>query len=146
MLKNKTNKHVLENLSKRIERSRTFLTLFKPSVEYDIVPISDVYGPTAWDPNIQALVVSKETLAGGAAGKDTQSIFPAQDMTDGVVVAKLRKEKNLSTLKTFVIDVISSTESNLDSDDIDALKKTKMSSTFIREWIVEKQKKGVQVE
>jgi len=127
LLKNKANKHVLETLSRRMERTRAFLTLFKPSVEYDIVPISDVYGPTAWDPNIQALVVSKETLSGAAA------------------IEKHRREKHLSSLKTFVIDVISSTEANLDADDTEALKKTKMSSTFIREWIVEKQKKGVQV-
>ncbi|KAH8106808.1 Nucleotidylyl transferase [Cristinia sonorae] len=128
LLKNKANKHVLEHLPKRTERTRAFLTLFKPSVEYDIVPINDVYGPTAWDPNIQALVVSKETLSGGAA------------------IAKHRKEKNLPSLRTFVIDVISSTEANLDAADAEALKKTKMSSTFIREWIVEQQKKGVQVE
>lgn len=28
----------------------------------------DVYGPTAWDPEIEAIVVSDETRAGGAAG------------------------------------------------------------------------------
>lgn len=38
-----------------------------PSLEYDIVPISDVYGPTATDPDIQALVLSQETVAGGDA-------------------------------------------------------------------------------
>ncbi|THH30359.1 hypothetical protein EUX98_g3817 [Antrodiella citrinella] len=128
LLKNKANKHVLEPLSRREERTRAFLTLFKPSVEYDIVPIVDVYGPTAWDPNIQALVVSKETLSGAAA------------------IEKHRREKDLSSLKTFVIDVISSTEANLDAEDSEALKKTKMSSTFIREWIVEQQKKGIKVE
>jgi pantetheine-phosphate adenylyltransferase len=42
---------------------------FKPSLDYYIVPINDVYGPTATDPNIQALVVSKETASGGKAGK-----------------------------------------------------------------------------
>ena len=61
-------------------------------------------------------------------------------------VNKHRGENGLSILKTFVIDVISSTESNLDAEDSEALKKTKMSSTFIREWIVEKQEKGAQVE
>ena len=75
---NKANKHVLEPLSYRIERVRSFLTLFKPNLEYDIVPIQDVYGPTAVDPDIQALVVSKETLSGGAAGP---SISPALHFT-----------------------------------------------------------------
>ena len=66
---NKANKHVLESLTHRIDRVRSFLTLFKPSLEYHIAPIQDVYGPTAVDPNIQALVVSKETLSGGAASQ-----------------------------------------------------------------------------
>ena len=46
-----------------------FMELFKPSLVYEIVPIHDVYGPTATDPNIQALVVSKETASGGRAGE-----------------------------------------------------------------------------
>jgi len=45
------------------------MELIKPSLVYDIVPLHDVYGPTATDPNIQALVVSKETASGGKAGK-----------------------------------------------------------------------------
>lgn len=69
LLKNKANKHVLEDLQRRIDRTREFLTLFKPNVEYDIVPINDVYGPTAWDPEVEAIVVSKETLGGGAASE-----------------------------------------------------------------------------
>ena len=67
LLVNKANKHVLESLEVRTSRIRAFLTRFKSSLEYDIVPITDVYGPTAWDPNIQALVVSKETISGGDA-------------------------------------------------------------------------------
>lgn len=46
---------------------RAFLTAFRPALVYDIVPINDVYGPTGWDPNIQGLVVSKETASGAAA-------------------------------------------------------------------------------
>ena len=53
----------------RTERTRAFLELFKPGLEYDIVPISDVYGPTAWDATIDALVVSKETLPGAASSE-----------------------------------------------------------------------------
>ena len=65
---NKANKHLLESFARRTGRVRSFLNLFKPSVEYDIVPLRDVYGPTAVDLNIQGLVVSKETLSGAAAG------------------------------------------------------------------------------
>lgn len=54
----------MEDLAQRSRRVRAFLEFFKPNLVYDIVPINDVYGPTGWDPNIQALVVSKETLNG----------------------------------------------------------------------------------
>ena len=66
---NKANKHVIEPVTRRIDRVRSFLTLFKPGLEYDIVSIQDVYGLTAVDPNIQALVFSKESLSGGAASE-----------------------------------------------------------------------------
>ncbi|KAI0093967.1 hypothetical protein BDY19DRAFT_288957 [Irpex rosettiformis] len=127
LLVNKANKHVLQPLSDRISITRTFLELFKPELEYYIVPITDVAGPTGWDPDVQALVVSKETLGGAAA------------------IKKIREEKGFAPLKTFVIDVISHTEASVDSEDAEALRKTKMSSTFIREWIV-KQKSSKQTE
>jgi pantetheine-phosphate adenylyltransferase len=66
LLRNKVNRHVMENFTQRSKRVRAFLEFFKPSLVYDIVPINDVYGPTGWDPNIQALVVSRETLGGAA--------------------------------------------------------------------------------
>jgi len=117
LLVNKSNKHVLQTIDERIALVRSFLTLFKPGLELSIVPINDVYGPTSWDPNIQALVVSKETLSGAAA------------------IGKLRNEKGLPRLETFVIEVISTSEV-LDDNDPEHLKKAKMSSTFIRQWIV----------
>lgn len=60
---------MLESLSERMRGVQQFMELFKPSLVFDIVPIHDVYGPTATDPNIQALVVSKETASGGKAGE-----------------------------------------------------------------------------
>lgn len=71
LLKSKTNQHVLENLPLRTERVRAFLNFIKPSIVPDIVPITDVYGPTGWDPNIQALIVSKETLDGAHASESS---------------------------------------------------------------------------
>jgi hypothetical protein len=47
---------------------------------------------------------------------------------------------NFPPLQTFVIDVISADSENLDHTDMELLRKTKMSSTFIREWIVERSK------
>ncbi|KAI0320114.1 hypothetical protein OF83DRAFT_1106675 [Amylostereum chailletii] len=117
LLVKKANKEVMESLDERIRRVRAFLELFKPGLVLDIVPITDVYGPTGWDPNIQALVVSRETLSGGAA------------------IDKHRAASSLPPLKTFVIDVISHNSARLDDADVEILKQTKMSSTFIRGWI-----------
>jgi hypothetical protein len=68
LLAKKDNRDVLESLPERIRNVRLCLEIFKPSLVCDIVPIHDVYGPTATDANIQALVVSKETASGGKAG------------------------------------------------------------------------------
>jgi hypothetical protein len=76
LLTKKDNRDVLESLPERIKSVRTFMELFKPSLNYDIVPINDVYGPTATDSNIQALAVSKETASGGKAGKWLTVVLP----------------------------------------------------------------------
>ncbi len=69
LLGKKEFKQVLEPLPVRVARTRAFLELFRPGIVHDLVPISDVYGPTGWDPNVQALVVSKETLSGAASSE-----------------------------------------------------------------------------
>jgi pantetheine-phosphate adenylyltransferase len=117
------------------------MELFKPRLVYDIVPIHDVYGPTATDPNIQALVVSKETASGGKAGKCFNGSCCIACMCSfiGVQVDKCREEKGLPPLKTFVIDVISHNSGQLEAEDVEALKQAKMSSTYVRQWIVSRQ-------
>lgn len=55
-----------------------------------------------------------------------------------ITVAKLREEKGLPALECFVIDVISMTESSLEYENMDMLRQAKLSSTFIREWLVKK--------
>jgi len=124
LLVKKTNKEVLEPIGLRMDNVHDLLSIFKPTIKPDIVPIEDVYGPTGWDPNVQGLVVSKETLEGAAS------------------IAKHRKEKGFPELRTFVIDVISATAESIDDSDMTALRSAKMSSTFIREWIVEQRKES----
>jgi len=115
LLKSKKYAKFLESISFRIDHVRQFLTLFARNLELEIVPIQDVYGPTAYDPDISALVISEETRA-GADSIDT-----------------LRREKKLRSLDIFVIDVIS------DSSTLDASKlEDKMSSTKIRQGLAEK--------
>ena len=110
---------------------------------YDLVPLNDVYGPTGWDPNVHALVVSKETLPGAASSEfpsPSSSPSPLEVCcSPGATVHKRREEMSLPPLRTFVIDVISATESSVDADDAALLKTAKMSSTYIRQWIVKNQ-------
>ncbi|KAG6853904.1 hypothetical protein C0991_012573 [Blastosporella zonata] len=120
LLVKKSNPHLLQPFSERIERTRAFLSLFRPGIEYYIVPIDDVYGPTGWDPNVQGLVVSHETLSGAEA------------------IAAHRSKKGFSPLQTFVIDVISPHSPCVDPEDVELMRRTKMSSTFIRQWIADK--------
>lgn len=110
MLKNKKYAEVLEPISLRIENVRKFLRLIARHLELDLVPINDVYGPTAHDPDISALVISEETQAGASA------------------IASLRKEKGLQPLEVFVIDVIGDKPGKLKDMAVE-----KMSSTKIRE-------------
>jgi phosphopantetheine adenylyltransferase len=118
----------------RMEKTRSFLQLFRPDLEYEIVPLRDVYGPTGWDPNIQALVVSMETLPGAASSGYLDGFL--ESFTDTHTVDNKRSAESLPPLRTFVIDVISSESEKLDHEDMEMLKQTKLSSTFIREWIV----------
>ena len=69
LLVKKAYREVLESIDIRIAAVREFLELFKRAVKYDIVPITDVYGPTASDPNIQVLIVSRETVSGANASE-----------------------------------------------------------------------------
>lgn len=135
----------MEDLTVRTRRVHDFVARFKPGLVYEVVPISDVYGPTGWDPNIQALVVSGETVSGADSSKSYSrcvSLNPLRLITR-VPVAKHRAAKDLPPLRTFVIDVISPNDARLDAQDVEMLKTTKMSSTFIREWIVKQKKAGL---
>jgi pantetheine-phosphate adenylyltransferase len=76
LLKSKEYAEHLESLETRIARVTDFLKLFRPTLkQYEVVPLTDVYGPTATDGNIQALVVSQETYSGAEAGMLTFSLF-----------------------------------------------------------------------
>lgn len=63
----------MECLELRTRKTREFLELVKPGVVYDLPPLVDVYGPTGWEEDIQALVVSRETLSGASASESLPS-------------------------------------------------------------------------
>lgn len=129
-LKTKSNAGILEDLDTRLAGVNAFLKRCGPGdIQLDVVEIHDPLGPTAWDPEIEALIVSRETMSGGA------------------YVNKVRKEKNLGELDILCIDVISSivaeeagTTVNLSDADAEQLKELKMGSTAIRGWIADNKK------
>jgi pantetheine-phosphate adenylyltransferase len=96
---------------------RKFLTLIARNLELELVPIQDVYGPTAYDPEISGLVISEETRAGAQS------------------IADLRKEKGLQALDVFLIDVIGDAGGKVE---VEKMAEEKMSSTKIRERLVRK--------
>lgn len=108
---------MLESLSLRTENVRKFLTLIARQLELDLVPIHDVYGPTAYDPDISALVISEETRSGAGS------------------IADLREKRGLQELELFTIDVIGEEGETVGTEKM----AEKMSSTKIRERLAKKQ-------
>lgn len=92
LLANKKFKEYLEDFEIRKENVLKFVTLLDPALSYDILPINDVCGPTGYEPNIEALIVSQETKSGGDFVNTT------------------RHEKGLSQLFVFVVNVLGGKE------------------------------------
>lgn len=65
MLKKKVLWELIEPVQKRIDEVTTFLLDVDPSLQYDVVSITDPYGPTITNPDINCIVVSAETKVGG---------------------------------------------------------------------------------
>jgi len=65
MLKSKKLWEIIEPCSTRIHNVEGFLKDIDPSLDYDILPIYDIYGPTVCDPTFQMIILSEETINGG---------------------------------------------------------------------------------
>ncbi|ANB11869.1 putative pantetheine-phosphate adenylyltransferase [Sugiyamaella lignohabitans] len=115
LLKNKKYAQAMQSYMERKESVRNFLNYVYPSLDLDIVMINDIYGPTAQVKEIDGLVVSKETAAGGDS------------------VNKLRSEKGWPELVIFEVGLISDSDSGDDSD--------KVSSTQLRKEEIEQREK-----
>lgn len=126
LLASKAHSRLVEDIGTRLGRVNKFLKRCGPGeTVLDVVEIEDAAGPTAWDAEITALTVSRETLAGGND------------------VNRIRREKGLGELDMFVVNVISSRVTNDDTFSIvdlvgaddGQLKELKMGSTAIRGWM-----------
>lgn len=114
LLKNKKFKDVLQDFDTRYENVVSFLNTFKPTLKIEIVPLKDVCGPTGTVPEIECLVVSRETVKGGEQVNQT------------------RKERGMSQLEVYTVNVLGGKEE-------DGWKE-KMSSTDIRRLISDRNK------
>ncbi|MBW0555990.1 hypothetical protein O181_095705 [Austropuccinia psidii MF-1] len=115
LLVNKKFPQRLQSLSERIAAVTTFLKRVSPlKLIIEPVVLKDIYGPTATEPDIQGILVSKETFSGTKA------------------INEKRHEKGLMPLEPYVIDMISPDKINLNEADI---QKLKISSTELRKWL-----------
>ncbi|SCV71625.1 BQ2448_3213 [Microbotryum intermedium] len=112
----------LESIEQRIQTTRDFLEWVRPGIEHYIVPIQDPYGPTATEADIQAIVVSDETRAGGQA------------------VNKKRLEADFNELDIWVIELMADepNASDVANEGSKVEVESKLGSTAIRRWLSEK--------
>ena len=63
MLTRKANAHLIQTFKDRCRSVHDFVASIDPSLELEVVPIRDMYGPTVSDPSLNAIIVSSETAA-----------------------------------------------------------------------------------
>ncbi|KAJ1021089.1 hypothetical protein NDA16_003875 [Ustilago loliicola] len=129
MLTKKSNAALLEPIDERIATVNAFISLvrlpFSP-LNQRVVKLEDVAGPAATEADLQALVVTDETLSGAE-----------------FIDAK-RKENGLSSLENWVIGVVGSEGQTELKGDAKALAESKIGSTAIRKWLVSQGPRRVQ--
>lgn len=65
MIKSKKLWELIESSETRINNVKNFVLDVEPMLEVSVVPISNMFGPTITEPNIDMIVVSQETTKGG---------------------------------------------------------------------------------
>lgn len=141
MLLKKKHRELIDSTEQRVKNVETYLNFVKRGITYEVVPITDPFGPTVTDPTIDALVVSKETLKGGDLGKlfryRVMSDFINMDVCLYNVVNSERDMRGYPPLELRIIDVISSENASVQGKDMDVLK---ISSSWIREYLAKGEK------
>lgn len=88
MLENKELAQFIEPFDIRKKAVEDYMESIKPGLKLEIYAITDPFGPSIVDEDLQVIVVSKETESGGVA------------------VNKKRFEKGLKLLKVKVVDLV----------------------------------------
>lgn len=122
MLAKKTNLHLLEPIEERIAAVDDFIRRFRATMmsplKQDVVPLADVCGPAGSETDLQALLVTEETISGAD------------------FIAKTRDERGLGALERYVIGVVGAQgENDVKGEDAAALAAAKVGSTGIRKWL-----------
>ena len=60
----KVLKELMQPTHDRLDRVQQFVSDIKPSLHYNIVPITDPFGPAVTDSQLECIVVSPETIPG----------------------------------------------------------------------------------
>jgi phosphopantetheine adenylyltransferase len=107
MLKKKAKSELIAKFSEREEIVSKFLAIAKPSLTYEILELSDPYGPTITDPSIDAIVVSSETVSG--ANKINQ--LRAEKGMLPLVILVSRRSGAATMSSTFIRETLLSTDS-----------------------------------
>ncbi|XP_063876474.1 bifunctional coenzyme A synthase-like isoform X2 [Scylla paramamosain] len=92
LLRKKTLTELIRPLKERMAGLAQLVEELDPSVELHAVPIEEPLGPTAWDPNMDMIVVSEETKGGVAA------------------INRVREEKGLPLLEGHVVTLVEDEE------------------------------------
>ncbi|XP_055604599.1 bifunctional coenzyme A synthase [Uranotaenia lowii] len=99
MIQSKKLWELILPVEQRIAEVRDFLESIDHTLQYEVVPISDPFGPTATDPNMDLIVVSTETARGGAK------------------VNELRGKNGLNQLAVHTIDLLDDESTVDDKED-----------------------------
>lgn len=107
--------HEIASFEERVNYVKEYITKKWPDRNYEIVKLEDPYGPTITDMELEALVVSEETINGG------------------IKINELRCKNNLPPLTILVVDMV------LAEDGLP------ISSTRIRRGIINREGKLMKV-
>jgi len=113
MIKGKVLWELITPIEDRILKVREYLQSVNPNLDYQIVPITDLYGPTIVDKDLECIVVSEETVKGATK------------------INQARAEKGWPELQVHIVDLLQENNSTNDEARL-RLGEQKVSSSLFR--------------